>query len=186
MRIRRRIVNADSLGRILAERIEDLADDGQGNVAEQQSTTFYICEACNRPVDKVQDLRSRCVRCGRQCCATCESSCAVCRRPFCGECRTGFAKGGLSVCDACLADLEQRLSYEDRLAEEKVEFERRMTIYGALLRVFPPGAPNSGALSDLAGQIMQIHLVRKLSSLERRLTERDDRGGRLLPGHHDP
>jgi len=186
MKIHRRILNVDALGRILAERVEDLADDGQGNVAEEQSTTFYVCEACNRPVDKVQDLRSRCVRCGRQCCATCESSCVICRRPYCGACRTGFAKGGLSVCEACLADLQQRLEHEDQLAEEKAAFERKMAIYGALLKVFPPGTSSSGPLSDLAGQVMQIIVARKLSSLERRLTERNDRGRRLLPGRHGP
>jgi len=181
MRIRRRIVNADLEGRVLSERVEEVADDGQGNVEESQATAFHNCPACSRPVEKVQDVRGRCVRCGQQTCATCEGFCAICHRPLCRNCRLGFAEKGLSVCDVCLRLLSERLAQQDRLVEEKTAFERLMVVSGAMLKVLPPPPYENGSIMGVVAQIVQLRLAGKLSRVAKQLTEGPDRGPRLLP-----
>jgi len=181
VRIRRRIINTDLEGRVLSERTEEVADDGRGNVEESQATAFHNCPACSRPIEKVQDVRGRCVQCGQQCCATCEGFCAICHRPLCRNCRLGFAEKGLSVCDACLRLLDERLAHQDRLVEDKVAFERLMTTYGALVKVLPPPPCENGSIIGVVAQIVQWRVAGKLSRMAKQLTEGSDRGRRLLP-----
>jgi hypothetical protein len=178
MRIRRRIFNYDLGGRVLSERVEELRDDGQGNVEELHATAVCICTACGRPVEKVQDLRGRCVQCNIECCSVCLGQCAVCQRPLCGRCRLGFsAEENLCVCDRCLRALEQRLAQQD----QKVTFERQMVLYEALARLFPPGAQEKGSVMHLASEIVQLGLARRFSRMAKQLTEGPDRDRRLLP-----
>ena len=181
MRIRRRIINADLEGRVLSERTEEVADDGQGNVEESQATAFHNCQSCGRPIEKVQDVRGRCVQCHQQCCSTCEGYCAICHRPLCRNCRLGFADKALSVCDSCLKLLDERLGHQDRLVEEKTAFERVMTLYGALTKVLPPPPYEKGSIMGVVAQIVQWRLAGKLSRMAKRLTEGTDRDRRLLP-----
>jgi len=181
MRIFRRTITVDAHGRPLAERVGQLTEDGEGNVEETHAEAFYVCEACGRPVEKIQDIRGACVRCGRQCCVSCEGLCAICRRPLCGSCREGFAQKGLSVCDACLAHLRERLAREDRLQEEKTAFERLMVAYGAQMRLLQAGIRGPGSLTETLSHIMQVRLQRRLTRMAKRLAQEHDDGQRLLP-----
>jgi hypothetical protein len=181
MRIIRRTITVDADGRPLAERVEQLFEDGDGNVEEAQAEAVYVCEACGRPVEKVQDIRGACVRCGRQCCVTCEGFCAVCRRPLCGRCREGFAAQGLSVCDGCLGRLRERLAWEDRLQEDKAAFERLMAAYGAQMRLLQSSGQAPDSLAGTLSRIMQVRLQRRLSRMAQRLAREHEDGPRLLP-----
>ena len=182
MRIRRRVINTDLEGRVLSERIEEVTDDGRGNVEESQATGFHNCPSCGRPVEKVQDVRGHCVQCGIEGCSVCMGQCAVCQKsPLCARCRLGFAEKGLSVCDACLRLLDERLAHQDRLVEDKVAFERLMNIYGALMKVLPPPPCENGSIMGVMAQIVQWRVAGKLSRIARQLTEGSDRGRRLLP-----
>lgn len=180
MKIRRRTFSVDFLGRLLSQHVEELTEDGQGNVEEIHASAVYACEACGRPVEKVDDVRGRCVECGRLCCVACEGACAVCRRPLCGECRLGFDDKGLSVCGACLARLEQRLARQDRLLDDKVAFERAMTVYGNLVRLLPPGGVERGSISEVLAHIAQVRLARRLSRIADRIEQEENDGRRLL------
>lgn len=184
MKIRRTTIQYDALGRILSEHVEQLTEDENQNVEETHATSVLTCEACGRPVEKFQDIRGRCVECGRQCCITCEGAgCAICSRPLCGNdnCRRGFAEKGLSVCRNCLPELEVRLARQDHMIDEKVKFERLMSVYGALMKLTQQGSHSSESLSDVLAHIAQIRLSRKLSQLAQEITRDQDHDRRLLP-----
>jgi hypothetical protein len=93
----------------------------------------------------------------------------------------GFAEKGLSVCDACLRLLDERLAHQDRLVEDKVAFERLMNIYGALTKVLPPPPYENGSIMGVVAQIVQWRVAGQLSRMAKQLTEGSDRGRRLLP-----
>jgi len=181
MRIRRRKYSVDFLGRVLSEHVEELTEDRLGNIEEVHAAAVYPCEACGRPVEKVVDVRGRCVECGRLCCVTCAGACSVCHRPLCGDCRFGFAEKGVSVCAECLVRLERRLARQDRLLKEKVAFDRAMAAYGQLMRLLPPGAVERGSISEVLAHIAQARLARRLSRTAGRIEKEEDDGCRLLP-----
>lgn len=182
MRIRRRIVNVDSRGRVLSERVEQVCEDDQGNVEESHASAVWACPACGRPIEKAQDIRGVCTECRRQCCVTCLEHCAVCHCPMCGDCRVGFADKTLSVCPRCLNDLAERLGRQDRLLADKAAFERLMGVYGALMKVSQAGPYESrGSISEIIGEIVRLGLMQKLSRMAKRLDREHGNDQRLLP-----
>lgn len=182
MRIRRRTVNLDLLGRLLSEHVEQLAEDDQGNVEEIHATAVWACPACGRPIGNADSIREACAQCGRQCCETCLGSCSICRQPLCGHCRVGFAEKGLSVCANCLRDLLERLARQDRLMEDKIAFERLMTLYSGLMKLIQPGThERRGSISEIVGQIVHFRLARRLWHTAEQLAKERERDQRLLP-----
>lgn len=183
MRIRKRKYSVDFRGRVLSEHVEQLSEDGQGNVEEVHASAVYPCEACGRPVEKIDDVRGRCVECGRLCCVTCAGACSVCHRPLCGSCRLGHAAPGqqnFCVCAACLEQLQRQLARQERLLKEKVAFDRSMALYDRLMRLLPPGT-GSGSLIDILVRIGQVRLARRLERIARRIAKEEGNGRRLLP-----
>jgi len=181
MRIRRRIINMDMLGRLLSGHVEELTEDEPGRIEEVRATAVWVCEACGRPVAKAEDIRGRCVRCGRQCCVTCEDRCAVCHGPLCGECRLGFADKGLCVCGDCLGSLQTRLVRHDRLLEDKLAFERMIAVSDALARLTQSNSQERGSLLHIIGQIARLGMAARLSQAAKRLAKENERGQRFLP-----
>jgi hypothetical protein len=180
-RILRRILNVDHLGRLLSSRTEEVTDDEQGTIQEVSTNDLYVCQACRRPLEKLEEIRGVCVVCRRQCCVTCAGACGVCGKTMCSDCMGGFAEKPMSVCDDCLAALEQRLAHHDRTQEEKAAFERLMAVYGAEMKLVEQLTRDKGSILEFIGQIAQLRLARKLSHLERRIAQGDRHGHRLLP-----
>jgi hypothetical protein len=180
-KILRRILNVDHLGRLLSSRTEEVTDDEQGTIQEVSTNDLYVCQACQRPLERLEEIRGVCVVCRRQCCVTCAGACGVCGKTMCSDCREGFAEKPMSVCDDCLAALEQRLAYHDQTQEDKAAFERLMAVYGAEVKLVEQLTRDKGSIMELIGQIAQLRLAGKLSHLERRIVQGDRHGQRLLP-----
>ena len=182
MRIRRRIVRTDLLGRPLSEQVEELTEDHLGNVEETRASVAWVCETCRRPVENPQDIRGKCCQCGRGQCALCEGRCVVCSASVCIDCRAGFVEKALTVCRTCLQRLEERLARHDRLLAEKTSFERKMATYEMLLRLAQGGYQERGSFGEFANQLVRMSLMGKLSKLARQLSRREeDDERRLLP-----
>jgi hypothetical protein len=180
MKILKRIFNTDFNGNVISSRLEELNDNENGDVEELHLTSVSRCEACGRPLEKMNEIRGSCIICGRSCCSICEGFCAVCRRgPICGHCRTGFPEKGLSVCSNCLPTLQRRQAYQDRLLEEKVGFEQRIALCNAKLKFIQLLQHNKGRVSRALTRVAQIHIARKIARLERQLRQEDNRGRRL-------
>ena len=172
--ITKRSLKLDSLGNILAETLEELLDDEQGNISETTTATFNACEACARPIEDLKEIRG-CDRCGRACCERCAVPCAVCSRRLCAQCRQGFAEKQLAVCQECLLALSERLGYHDRQTEEKIEFERRVTVLQEQIRFLQSPVFRTCPGGDLLADVAELWLMGKLSKLERVIAGRERR-----------
>lgn len=181
MKILRKIIQTDLQGRLLSEHAEELYEDDDGNVLEMHTTASLACPACDRILEKPQDIR-RCIECGRNCCSSCSTVCSICHRgPICGSCVLGFAEQRISVCLYCLQDLQERLSRQDRLLDEKIKFERLLTTYSAISKLTQSANHERGTLSEIILDIANIHLAGKLSSLTKRIEREDTDDRRYLP-----
>ena len=132
----RTTINADFDGNILSANQEQLKDDEAGTIEETYLTALSRCQACGKPLEKVNEIRGRCINCGRFCCYICVGFCSICNRgPICGSCRDGFPEKGLSVCSNCLPALKKRLVHQDQLLEKKAAFERTIAVYNAQIKL---------------------------------------------------
>lgn len=136
-RILRRILTQDARGRVLANRVERLADDGRGHVHYVLRRTADRCTGCGRAVEELSDLRGHCDYCRRRrTCNHCETRCAVCSRRLCGLCRRGFpGPPPLTACPICQHRLMVRQAYLDRLAWQERSFQQRMALHREHLRL---------------------------------------------------
>ena len=175
-RIFRRISTVDTLGRILSARVEELSDDEAGTIEETYSTALTCCEACGRSIEKVNEVRGRCSVCGQNTCSICSGFCAVCNRSLCDRCRVGFAEKSISVCSACLPLLERRQEYQDKLIEEKLDFERTMAVCNAQLKLIQLYQHNKGTLSRVILTAAELKAARKLAKMEKQLKRELDHG----------
>ena len=181
MKILRKLISTDLQGRVLSEHTEQLQEDADGNVMEIQSTAAQACPACGRIIAKGQDLR-RCIECARDCCEVCATVCSSCKRgPICGNCSLGFAEKQIPLCHRCLAQLQMRLERQDRLVDEKIEFERLMNVYGAIGRLIQSVAHERGSISEAMLDLASLRLARKLSSLAERIPKEQNDGKKYLP-----
>ena len=181
-KIFRRKINADFFGNIFFASMEQLKDNENGTIEETYLTAISRCEACNRPLEKTSEIRGRCIICGRFCCSLCVGFCSICNRgPICGSCRKGFAEKGLSVCSSCLPALKERLAHQDRLLEEKANFERTLAVYNAQIKLAQVLQQNKGKISNTLARIAQLRVARKIARLEQQLQGENGRGRKLLP-----
>lgn len=180
-RILRRIVNLDLLGRLLSETVEQVTDDEEGTIEELHAAAYCTCQACGRPLEKIEDMRGTCVECGQACCSQCVGHCAICRSPLCSHCREGFPERGLSVCGHCREGLEKRLARQDRFQEDEIAFKRQMEVYNAQMKLIQLGLHDKGSLSELIARVAQFRLTRKLHRIEKQLSEGKNHGHKLLP-----
>jgi len=77
MKILRRIFNTDFNGNVISSKLEELNDNENGDVEELHLTSVSRCEACGRPLEKMNEIRGSCIICGRSCCSICEGFCSV-------------------------------------------------------------------------------------------------------------
>jgi hypothetical protein len=181
-KIFRRILNKDSDGDTLSRRTEKLIDDGAGTIKETYETSVTRCPACRRPLEKVSEMRGRCVVCSRYCCSLCAGSCSACGRgPLCGRCRTGFPEKNLSVCADCLHVLRRRLEHQDRLLTKKVAFEQTLALYQTQLRFLQLLQQDKGRISETIAGLARLRVARKIARLEKKLQQEHDDGKPLLP-----
>ena len=181
-KILRKILNTDLTGNILSARAEQLIDDETGTIEETHVLAVSRCEGCGRPLEKMNEIRGVCIRCGVSCCSICEGFCAICGRgPFCGRCKTGFAAKGISVCPNCLPALRERLAQQDQFLEEKAAFERTIALCTTQLRLIHLLQYNRGRVSKTLVRIAQLRIARKLARLERQLKQENNDGKRFLP-----
>ena len=166
----RRKMNVDLQGRLWAETQQRLSDDENGAIEELEVEAVHSCEACGRPIPRIEDIRGVCVSCGRACCSTCESRCEVCRATLCPHCRAGFPGKAASVCATCRGGLEARQAREDWLLEDKLAFERLMAVYGAQMRLIQLGMHDQDSMAGAIARIFQMRLSRKLSQIEQQLS----------------
>jgi len=181
-KILRKIVDSDFAGNVLTAKTEVLTDNEAGTVEESSVTALSRCQACDRPVEKIEQMRGTCIRCGLSCCSICGGFCAVCGAgPFCGRCKTGWAGTGLSVCSDCQSALNERQAHQDKLIERKMAFEQMVAICNAQLKLIQLVQQNRGAVSKTLGRIGQLRVARKIAHLERQLKKENGHGRRLLP-----
>lgn len=180
-RVLRRILKIGFGGRVHSAHVEQLIDREDGTIEELHASSVVECQACSRPLEKLGDIRSVCVACGRPTCLTCESFCAVCHRSLCGNCRIGFPEKALSVCDECLEGVENRLAQQDKLLQDKLTFERLMALGAAEMKLIQLCMYDRGSISELIAAFSELRLARKLARLERKLTEELDNDHRRLP-----
>lgn len=182
MKIFKRIFNTDFNGNIISSRLEELNDHENGEVEELHLTEVSRCQACGRPLEKMNEVRGTCIICGSSCCSVCEGFCSVCRcGPICGSCRIGFPEKGLSVCSSCLPALQRRLEYQDRLLEQKADFEQKIAVCNAYIKLTQFLQHNRGKVSRVVTRLAQIRVARKIARLERQLKQENNRGRQLLP-----
>ncbi len=181
-KISRRKINTDFFGNIFSASIEQLTDNENGTIEETYLTAVNRCDACGRPLEKMNEIRGQCIICERFCCSWCVGFCSICNRgPICGSCRKGLAEKGLSVCTNCLPTLKERLAYHDRLLEEKANFERTLAVYNAQIRLAQVLQQNKGEISNTLARIAQLRVARKIARLEKQLKGKNSRGRKLLP-----
>jgi len=180
-KILRKILNLDFSGELLSARFEHLQDNEDGTVEETNVTAIDRCQACNRPIENISDMRGTCFYCGRSCCATCHGSCEICGRTICSSCRLGFSEKNLSVCLDCRDSLERRLSYQDKLLQEKTDLERTLQICNIQMKFVELLQQNTSKTSTLLARLAEIHVAHKLAKLERKIKEEKNNGKRLLP-----
>lgn len=181
IRIVRRFLKIDWHGRVRSAHVEQLVDHQDGNVEEVHAVSVGECQACRRPLEKLDDTRGVCITCGRSTCVACEHFCAVCHRPVCGHCRRGFPENAFSVCGDCLTDLEARLARQDKLLQDKLTFERLMALGAAEMKLIQLCMYDRSSISELIAAFSELRLARKLARLERKLTEELDNDHRLPP-----
>jgi hypothetical protein len=180
-KILRKILNIDLSGELLSARIENLQDNEDGTIEETNVAAIGRCQACDRPIENINDIRGTCFYCGRSCCATCHGSCAICGRTICQSCRSGFSEKNLSVCLDCGDSLEKRLAYQDKLQQEKNDFERTLQICNTQMKFIELLRQNAGKTPTLLARIAEIQIAHKLTKLERKTEEEKNNGRRLLP-----
>lgn len=181
-KIFRKKVNTDFSGNILSASMEQLTDNENGTIEEAYLTAVSRCEACGRPLEKMNEIRGRCIICGRFCCSLCVGFCSICNRgPICGSCRKGFAEKGLSVCSNCLPALKERLAHQDRLLQEKTTFEQVIAVCNAQLKLIQLLQHNKGKISKTLTRIAQLRVARKIARLEQQLKRENGHGRKLLP-----
>jgi hypothetical protein len=181
-KILRKTLHVDSAGNILSAKTEELTDDEAGTVNETCVTAVSRCQACNRPVEKIEQMRGICISCGLSCCSLCGGACAVCGAgPFCGRCKTGWAGTGLSVCSDCQAALKERQAQHDELVQRKLTFEQMVAVCNTQLKLAQVLQQNRGDVSRTLGRIGQLRVARKIARLERQLKRENGYGKRLLP-----
>jgi len=76
-KIHRRMFNTDLNGNVISAKAEQLTDDEAGTIEELHIAAASRCEACGRPLEKMNEIRGSCIICGRSCCSICEGFCAV-------------------------------------------------------------------------------------------------------------
>lgn len=179
----RQVVQVDAQRRVHAAREEQLFEYDDGLIEEYSVSLVLPCPACARPLERPEDVRGVCIRCGRSMCVTCEGFCAVCHRPLCGRCRDGFPEKAMSVCLTCRVGLQERLAREEQLMEEKLAFERQMAIYETQLKLADVLMSRPGTVSKIAGRFMEWNVASKLSRMEQQITRSQGRKQRLLPRH---
>lgn len=181
-KILRKTLDVDFAGNILSAKTEELTDNEVGAVEETCVTAINRCQACNRPVEKIEQMRGTCIICGLSCCSICGGYCAVCHAgPFCGRCKTGWAGTGLSVCSDCQSALEERQAHQDELVQRKMAFEQMVAVCNAQLKLIQLVQQNRGDVSRTLGRIGQLRVARKIARLERQLKQENGYGKRLLP-----
>jgi hypothetical protein len=180
-KILRKILNLDLSGDLLSARLEHLQDNEDGTVEETNVTAIGRCQVCNRPIENISDIRGICFYCGRSCCVTCYGACAICKRTICENCRVGFFQSNLSVCLDCRDSLKRRLAYQDKLLQEKTDFERTLQTCNIQIKFIELLQQNTGNTSTFLAQLAEIHVAHKLAKLERRIKEEKNNGKRLLP-----
>ncbi len=180
-RILRRLVKIDPDGRVRSFKAELLTDYEDGTVEELHVASILVCEACGRLVEELGDVRPACLNCGRSTCRHCgEHHCAVCHRPYCVRCRVGFVAGPLSVCGRCLPTLEHQQARQERLVEDKVAFERLMSVYAAQMKLLQLCMGEKGSIPEFLARVLQLRTTRKLARLERQVRQEHQRDRRLL------
>jgi hypothetical protein len=173
-RIVKRLFKRDTTGKVHVESIQELVDNEHGTISETTLTTLTTCATCSRPVEKLTEIRG-CDRCGASCCDRCAIPCAVCSRHLCPQCRRGFGEKQLAACPECLSVLNERLERYDRLLEEKAAFERLLAVYREQVRIVQHGMFHNYPCGDLLEQLAELHLMKKLKSLERAITDHAER-----------
>jgi len=166
----RRKINIDLQGRPLGGSEERLSDDENGAIEQLEMEAVYPCEACGRPIPKIEDIRGVCVSCGRATCSTCEDRCDVCRATLCPHCREGFPGRAASTCPTCRQGLEACQAREDQLLEDKLAFERLMAVYGAQMRLIQVGMHDQDSMGGAIARLLQMRISRKLSQIEQQLS----------------
>lgn len=166
--ISKRKINVDLQGRLWSDTQQRLSDDENGNVEELEMQAVAFCQACERPIARVEDIRGVCVSCGRTTCSTCEDRCDVCRAALCPHCRQGFPGGG-SVCDSCRRTSEARQVRKDQLLEDQLAFDRLMAVYGAQARLIHAGMHDQDSMTGSIARLLQMRISRKLSQIEQKI-----------------
>jgi len=181
-KIRRKMLDVDFAGNILSAKAEELTDDEAGTIEETTVTARRRCQACHRPIEKIEQMRGTCITCGLACCSLCSGYCAVCGAgPFCGRCKKGWAGTGLSVCSDCQSALKERQAQQDALVQRKVAFEQMVAVCNAQLRLLQLIHQNKGDVSRTLGRIGQLRVARKIARLERQLKQENGHDKHVLP-----
>ena len=146
----KKFIKKDQYGRVLSINTEHLRDDGKGRISLTTNTRLIQCPGCRRHISDIGELRGHCHFCySRTCCVHCESKCAVCSRRLCSVCRRGFTNGQslITACPHCLAKLQARQAYQDRLVLNKIVFDRQVAINRERIRLL-----NNGLVIRLPGR----------------------------------
>ena len=185
-RINRKKIYTDFSGNPLYASEEVLKDHETGFIEETYHTAIGRCEACDRPVEKINDICGRCIQCKMLTCSFCAGTdsgfCSICKKgPICASCRQGFPAKGLHVCDDCMPVLQERLDLQDQLLIEKIAFERAATLCNLKIKLTQLLQQSQGNKSSVLAKIAQLSTAKKIARLERQMKRRDKHGQKLLP-----
>jgi len=169
-KIVKRFLKKDSQGKELYELVEEVLDDDSDNINYNKELRIATCETCSRPIENINEIRGYCEYCGNESrlCIHCASLCKVCGRTICPRCKRGFNKD-LTCCPDCYEILLLLKITEDRRAQEKIDFERIMTVEKHKLDLLNSKFFDNYPAVEIIRQIAGYQHLRNLQALEKRI-----------------
>ena len=170
-RIIKKSIKGDNRGNIHHHSFQQLTDDETGTIDELVGETYSTCENCLRPLS-APEIRA-CDCCSKLACDRCTVACSICSRFLCSACRRGFPDKQLTVCPECLRDLIERREYHEKMIQEKICFDRRLSVYREQVQLLKHRSYYLDFLGELIEQFTQLRLARKLKQLERAINHHE-------------
>jgi hypothetical protein len=163
MRVVKRILKFDSMGKPIRTYQKEMAADTEGNIITDIQHRLELCENCRKPILSEEDIQGSCAFCGIEICSVCAIRCSGCGALLCQNHSISLPPENKPLCPRCAI---LKVAYDQAMLELKVLEHYEIDFPGAL-----------GLLAKLRKNVRLRRIEKKVRRLSREARFR----GQMLP-----